>query len=77
MVTCLSNFLEDIPVHNRSIKKRSYSKRKLYKLHGHFWSIGFNSPKAAKPLQRDSLLFTAKSPEIPNTYLMNLGRMKS
>ena len=32
--------------------------------------------KAADPLLRDSLLLTAESPGVPDTYLIDLGRMK-
>ena len=38
--------------------------------------MGFNYLKAAEPLRGDSLLFTTKFPEIPGTYLIDLGRMK-
>ena len=37
---------------------------------------GFNYLKATEPLQRGSLLFTTKFPEIPGIHLINLGRMK-
>ena len=30
-----------------------------------------------EPLQRGSLLFTTKFPEIPGTHLIDIGRMKS
>ena len=38
--------------------------------------MGFNCPKATEPLQGDSVLFTAKFPEIPGTHFINLRRMK-
>ena len=41
------------------------------KLYGPFLWIGFNCLKLIKPL-----LFTNKSPEIPGTYLINLGKIK-
>ena len=41
-----------------------------------FLWLGFNCLKAAEPLGGDSLLFTTKFPEIPGTYLIDLGRMK-
>ena len=37
--------------------------------------MGFNCLKAAEPLQRNKLLFTAKFLEIPFTHLINLGGM--
>ena len=44
------------------------SKKKLY---GPFLWIGFNCLKATEPLWGDSLLFTAKSPEILVFFLWN------
>ena len=38
--------------------------------------IGFNCFKAAEPLQRDSLVFTTESSNVPGTHLVNLGEMK-
>ena len=38
--------------------------------------MGFNCLKAAEPPRGDSLLFTAKFPEVPGTLLINLGSMK-
>ena len=38
--------------------------------------MGFNCPKATEPLRGDSLRFITKSPKIPDTYLISVGRMK-
>ena len=38
--------------------------------------MGFNYLKATEPLQGDSLPFTAKSPGVPGTHLIDVGRMK-
>ena len=38
--------------------------------------MGFNCLKATDPLRRSSLLFTTKFPNIPDTHLIDLGRMK-
>ena len=39
--------------------------------------MGFNCLKATEPLQRDSLLFTIKSPLVSCTYLIHLRNMKA
>ena len=36
----------------------------------------FNCLNGIEPLRGDSILFTAKSPEIPDTHLIDLGRVK-
>ena len=36
----------------------------------------FKCLKVTEPLQGDSLFFTSKSPGVPGTYLIDLGRMK-
>ena len=41
-----------------------------------FLWLGFNCIKATEPLRGDSLLFTTRSPGVPGTYLIDLGRMK-
>ena len=41
-----------------------------------FLWLGFNSLKASGPLLVDSLLFTTKSPGVPGTRLIDVGRMK-
>ena len=38
--------------------------------------MGFNCLKATDPLREDILLFKTKSPGVPSTHLINLGRMK-
>ena len=38
--------------------------------------MGFNCLEAAEPLRGDSLPFNVKFPEIPDTHLIHLGRMK-
>ena len=38
--------------------------------------MGFNCLKAAEPLLGESLPFTTKSPGVPGTHLVDLGRMK-
>ena len=40
-----------------------------------FW-MGFNRVKVTAPPQGDSLLFTTKSPGVPGTHLIDLGRIK-
>ena len=40
-----------------------------------FW-MGFNRVKVIAPPQGDSLLFTTKSPGVPGTHLIDLGRIK-
>ena len=37
---------------------------------------GVQLPKGAKPLRGDSLHFTAKSPGVPGTHLIDPRRMK-
>ena len=37
---------------------------------------GFNCLKATEPLREVGLLFTIKSPRVPGTNLIGLGRMK-
>ena len=51
-------------------------KKKLKKTLWLVFTKGFNCLKATETLRIDSLLFTTKSPEIPGTHLINLGRMK-
>ena len=46
------------------------------KFYGPFLWMGFNCLKATEPLQRGSLLFTAKFPEIPGCHLIDLRKMK-
>ena len=46
------------------------------KLFGLFLWMRFCCLKAAEPLRGGSLLFTAKFPEIPGTYFIDLERMK-
>ena len=41
-----------------------------------FLWMGFNCLKAAEPLLGESLLFTTKSPKVPDTHLIHSGRMK-
>ena len=41
-----------------------------------FLRMGFNCLKATEPLQGDSLYFTTKSPGVPSTHFIVLGRMK-
>ena len=48
----------------------------LKKLYGPFLWMWFNCLKATVPLRRDSLLCTTKSPGVPSTHLIDLGRMK-
>ena len=48
----------------------------LKKLCGSFFWMGLKCLKATEPLWGGSLLFTAKVPEIPGTYLIDLRRMK-
>ena len=38
--------------------------------------MGFNCLKVTEPLQRDSLIFTAQSPEVPGAHLINFSRLK-
>ena len=40
------------------------------------WDSTTTELKAAEPLRGGSLLFTTKFPEIPDTYFIDLGRMK-
>ena len=40
------------------------------------WGSTTTELKAAEPLRGGSLLFTTKFPEIPDTYFIDLGRMK-
>ena len=35
-----------------------------------YHGIAFNCPRAAKPLQGNSLLLTTKSPGVPDTHLI-------
>ena len=58
-----------------SISKRHMWNLKKKTLYPFLW-MGFNCLKATEPLQRNSLLFTTKIPEIPGTHLINLGRKK-
>ena len=41
-----------------------------------FLWISFNYLKATEPLRGDSLLFATQSPGVPDTHLIDLGRMK-
>ena len=41
-----------------------------------FLWMGCDCLKATEPLREDSLLFACKSPGIPGTNLMELGRMQ-
>ena len=50
--------------------------KKKKKLYGPFLWMGFNCLKAVESLRGSSLLFTANSPEIPGTHIIDLGRMK-
>ena len=47
-----------------------------FKLYGPFLWMTFNCLKATGPLRGDSLLFTTKSPGVPGTHLIDLGRTK-
>ena len=38
--------------------------------------MGFNYLKTAEPLRGDSLLFTTKFPGIPDTQLIDLGKIR-
>ena len=38
--------------------------------------MGFNCLKATELLRVDSLFFTTKSPKVPGTQFINLGKMK-
>ena len=51
---------------------------KLFKLYDPFLWMGFNCLKAMQLLQGDSILFTTRSQEGPQTHLIDLGlgRMK-
>ena len=49
---------------------------KKNKLYDPFLWIGFNYLKVTVPLQGDSLPFTTKSPGVPGTHLIDLGRIK-
>ena len=50
--------------------------RFFFKLYGPFLWMGLKCLKATEPLQGDNLLFTTKSPGIPGTHFIDLGRMK-
>ena len=41
-----------------------------------FLWMGFNCLRAKEPITGGKLLFTTKFPEIPDTHLIDLGRMK-
>ena len=41
-----------------------------------FLWMGINCLKGTEPLQGDSLLFTAKFPDIPGTHLIDVGKIK-
>ena len=43
---------------------------------GPFSWMGFNCLKATEPLQRDSLHFATKPPEVRDTHFIDLGSMK-
>ena len=49
---------------------------KNVKLYGSFIWIGFNCLISTKPLPGDSLLLTTKSPGVPGTRMLELGRME-
>ena len=51
----------------------TFNKKKLY---GPFLWVGFNCFKTTGPLRGGSLLFITKSPVIPGTHFIDLGRMK-
>ena len=58
------------------ISKDHKLKRKLSKLCSCYFWIGFILFKAAGTIQQDSSLLNTKSPDVPGTYLIDLGRMK-
>ena len=41
-----------------------------------FLWMGINCLKGTEPLQGDSLLCTAKFPDIPGTHLIDVGKIK-
>ena len=41
-----------------------------------FYGWSSTTSKSTEPLRGGSLLFTTKFPEIPDTHLIDLGRMK-
>ena len=49
--------------------------KKLKQFMDPFYGWG-STPSRLEPLQRGSLFFTTKFPEIPGTQFINLGRMK-
>ena len=49
---------------------------KKNKLYGPFFLMGFNSLKATEPLRGGSLFFTNKFPEILDTHIIDLGKIK-
>ena len=49
---------------------------KTSKRYGSVKWVGFTYLKVTKPLRRDSLLLTTKSPGIPDIHLTYLGRIK-
>ena len=59
-----------------SVKNKETNYTKNLKICGALLRMRFNCLKATEPLWGDSLLFTAQSPEVHNTHLINLDGMK-
>ena len=69
---CYSEYYHDTSIqlnNNPYIKK----KKKNFMAPFHGWG---STASRLKPLRGDSLLFTTKSPEIPGTHFIDLGRTK-
>ena len=63
-------------IHHKSVCDTTYSKKlKKKNFMAPFYGWGSTASRLV-PLQRGSLLFTTKFPDIPGTHFIDLGRMK-